>query len=110
MRGTVNINGKDVELVANAASPYLYRQIFQEDFLRKIQEKDPDTDLMQRMGFVMAAQAKMSTSEVLKLTQADFLEWLTDFDPLDILTATEEISDLYFRQAKGLSTPKKQGG
>lgn len=110
MKGTVNINGKEVELVANAASPYLYRQIFQEDFLRKIQEKEPDTDIMQRMGYVMAMQATKSTAEVLKLTQKDFIEWLCDFDPLDILTATEDITALYFKQTAKTSSPKKAGG
>ena len=63
MRGTINISGKEVEVAANAASPYIFKQIFHEDFLKKIQEKDPDEDIFQKMFFVMASQAKMTTPE-----------------------------------------------
>ena len=38
MRGTVKIGGKEVGMLANAASPHYYKQIFKEDFLQRSQE------------------------------------------------------------------------
>ena len=33
MKGVVKIGWKDVGMVANAASPYIYKAIFKDDFL-----------------------------------------------------------------------------
>ena len=38
MRGVVKIGSVDVEMLANAASPILYRQVFKKDFLKNMQE------------------------------------------------------------------------
>ena len=40
MKKIVKIGNKEVEVVANAASPYLYKGLFREDFLLKIQDKE----------------------------------------------------------------------
>lgn len=110
MKGTVKIGSKEVGMVANAASPYIYKQIFHEDFLAKIQEKTPDADLFQKMGFVFAKQNEIEKiSDLVKLTEEVYLEWLTGFEPLDILLATKEIADLYYRQRKGTAVPKSKG-
>ena len=107
MRKTVKIGSNDVELVANAASPYLYRQVFKEDFLRKLQEKDPDTDLMQKMCFVMMKQAE--GADIGALGYGDYLAWLEGYEPMDILLASEDIMSVYFKQAKGTAVPKPKG-
>ena len=109
MKKVITIGEKDVELVANAASPYVYKQIFREDFLRKMQEKEPDLETIQRICFVMVKQAELSTSDLLKLAIEDYLAWLEDFEPMDILNAGEDITTAYFGQTKGTSVPKKQG-
>lgn len=109
MRDTIKIGVRDVEMAANAASPYIYKQIFKEDFLKKIQEPEPEVDLFQKMGFVMTEQAKTNDlSELMKLKLEDYYAWLTEFDPIDILTAGGEISSLYMAQAKSTSVPKKR--
>lgn len=107
MRGTINISGNEVEVAANAASIYVFRQIFHEDFLKKIQEKDPDPDILQKMFFVMASQAKMTTPEALKLNYENYIEFLSGFDPMDILNAAGEISEFYFKQTFKTSVPKE---
>lgn len=110
MRGTINISGKEVEVAANAASPYIFKQIFHEDFLKKIQEKDPDEDIFQKMFFVMASQAKMTTPEALKLTFDNYMEFLDGFDPMEIIGSTQNITEFYFNQTFATSVPKGKGG
>lgn len=107
MKGTVKIGSVSVDMVANAASVYVYRQIFKEDFLLKVQAKEPDSDLFQKMGFVMAKQAQTNKmSELMAITIDDYYEWLVQFEPLDVLNAAGEISNIYMGQEAGLSTPK----
>ena len=109
MKGTIKLGVNDVEMVANAASPFIYRSIFKEDFLAKTQEENPDAGIIQKMGFVMVNQAKTGKmSELLSLTYDDFLEWLTQYDPLDLIEASGDISDLYMAQTKTLSNPKEK--
>jgi hypothetical protein len=110
MYGKVLIGEKEIGMAANAASPIIYRNIFHEDFLRKVQEKDPDVDLFQKMGYVMAMQAKTSKmSELTKLNFDSYVEWLSQFEPMDIITATGQMSDIYFGNTIKNSDPKKKG-
>ena len=110
MYGKVTIGNEDVEMVANAASPYFYRKIFQKDFLQECQDKTPDPALFERMGFVMAMQGKHpdNIGELMKLKEEDFVGWLMNFDPMDVLLATREISTLYYSQDTMTSIAKKK--
>lgn len=109
MKGTVEIGGKGIDMIANAASIYIYRQIFKEDFLLKAQEKHPDADIFSKMGFIMAKQAQTDKmSELMATTIDEYYEWLVQFEPLDLLNAAGEISNLYIGQEAGLSTPKQK--
>ena len=110
MRGQIDINGKEYEAAANAASPYIYKQIFREDFLQKIQEKEPDVEILQKMFFVMVNQAEKTTTEALNLTIDDYIKFLEQFDPMEILNATSAISEFYFKQTEKTSAPKEKAG
>lgn len=112
MYETIRIGDKDVGMLANAASSYIYKQVFHEDLLKKFQEmeKEPDTQIGEKMGFIFSKQAEVQNpSELMKLTIDDFLEWLTQFDPLDIFLESDKIAELYQRQKEGSSVPKEQG-
>lgn len=110
MRKTVKIGSENTELVANAASPYLYKMIFKEDFLKQLTEAEPDLDAIQKMTFVMAKQGELTSMTALAgLSPNDYIEWLLQYEPMDILTASEEIMKLYLGQAKGTSVPKPKG-
>lgn len=111
MYGKVHIGEKEIEMVANAASPYIYRQVFHEDFLKKIQEKDVDPDLFVKMGYIMSKQAEAGAkmSDLMKLTIDGFYSWLFEFEAMDVLTASAEISNIYLGQTGELSTPKTEG-
>ena len=107
MRGTIKIGAKDVEMLANAASPYLYNQLFHEDFLQIIQQPQPAPNTFEKMGFIMACQAGMGIEDLFKgLKIEDFYKWLMQFEPMDILTATKDIAELYTGQEVQLSSPK----
>lgn len=112
MRRTITINGKDVELVANAASPYVYKQVFNEDFLLATTKDEPDPQLMEKMAYVMVKQAEISDiSQLMKLSIEGFYEWLAGYDPMTFVNGelVQELTDFYFRQAKGTATPKNEG-
>lgn len=111
MKGIVKIGDKDVGMVANAASPYIYKQVFHEDFLAKLQADNPDTDLFQKMGYIMAKQDELDKmSDLMKLTSDGFYEWLMQFDAMDIIFASDDISNIYLAQTKSEAVPKKEGG
>ena len=42
MRGTVKIGETDVDMLANAASAFIYKRIFHKDFLTSIEQKYTD--------------------------------------------------------------------
>ena len=111
MYGKVKIGEKEVGMLANAASPYIYKQVFGEDFLVEVQKPTPASDLFQKMAFVMAKQAETDKiAELMKVKLDGFYEWLGQFEPMDIMIATKEISELYFSQTKSMSVPKSEGG
>lgn len=106
MFGKVKIGNKEVEMVANAATPYRYQQIFGEDYLKKVtgkEEADP-TDFFAKIGFVMAMQA--AKKDLSKVNRETFYKWLEDFEPADVFNATSEIADIYNGDAQGEVDPK----
>lgn len=110
MYGKVQIGNETVEMVANAASPYIYKQIFREDFLKKIREPDPDPDLFQKMGYVMMKQAEVKgMPELMKLNIDGYYEWIMQFNPMDILAASDKISEIYLAQTVSGAIPKNEG-
>lgn len=111
MRGIVKIGEANVEMAANAATPYIYKQVFHEDFLREVQKDDPQPDLLVKMGFIMQKQAAVSSpQELMKLNEGEFLDWLGQFEPMEPILATKDIADFYFSQTKESSVPKEEAG
>lgn len=106
MYGTVSIGNKEVDMVANAATPYRYQQIFREDYLKKVsgkEETDP-TDFFVKIGFVMAMQA--AKKDMSKINMESFYKWLEGFEPADVFAAAGDIADVYNGEAAGNVDPK----
>lgn len=115
MRGTIKIGANDVEMLANAASPIIFRQVFHEDFLHEMQgitEKTGEkaVDLFSKMGFVMAMQVARPIAQLSTLCYGDFLTWLSEFEPYDLMNAIAGIATLYNNQELTTSTAKKEEG
>lgn len=106
MYGTVTIGGKDIAMLANAATPYRYQQIFHEDFIKKVTGKDEaePADFFAKIGFTMAMQA--AKKDMGKLSIAEFFAWLEEFEPSDVFSATDAIADIYNGNTKGDVDPK----
>lgn len=116
MRGKVKIGETEVEMLANAASPIIYRQIFHKDFLRMLQEIQTEgneaigVSLFEEMGFCMSMQAVKPLSELGKLNESDYIEWLSQFEANALMLAAVDIANLYNGQETGLSKAKKEEG
>lgn len=110
MNATIKIGLQDVEMAANAASPYFYKRVFSEDFLKKTMEKEPDTYIFVKMGFIMAMSAKRGLEDMCRLKEMDFVEWVAQFSPMDITNAIPAMANLYTAQENGSSVPKKEDG
>lgn len=114
MRKKVKIGIQDIELVANAASPYLYKQVFHEDYLlqsRKLAtEKDPSVvdataaDIFIKLAYIMANQA--TSKDMSRLNYDGFITWLATFEPNDVLEAINDIADVWRGQEGTTSIPK----
>jgi hypothetical protein len=119
MRGTVKIGQRDVDMLANAASPFIYKKIFHKDFLMTVgtnyvdangkQQTDVDTSAITEMAYVMHMQTVKTFKEILDTaTVDDFGAWVSEFEALDFAMAMTEIMGLYYQQQKTTVSPKKK--
>lgn len=105
----VKIGDQTVAMAANAATPFLYVQIFHDEdplqILSKLTEENQmaGAAVLMKLGYVMAMHAQKSLSEMLKLKTEDFYAWLERFDYMDLLSAAKDIRDIYFHQTKTMS-------
>lgn len=107
MRGTVRIGERDVDMVANGATPFIYKRIFRRDFLTTTQTDD--MNVYTELAFVMSQQAVKPMSELLNnLTVDNFFEWVEGFEAMDIVNKAAEIFAIYQGQANPSSTSKKK--
>jgi len=116
MIGTVKLGEKEVEMAANAATPFIYKQLFKKDILvlmDKLQVNgmtEETSDVFVELGFVMAKQAKTNDiKDLMNLKTEDFYTWLTEFEALDVVLASNEIAMIYNGQKESTSVPKSQG-
>ena len=108
MRGTIEFGGKPVELVANGATPVLYKRVFRRDFLSSANKAD-DMDVYVELAFIMAKQAEKPMAELINsLKYEDYLEWIENFGAMDIVEKVTDIFSLYQGQAVQTSVSKKK--
>lgn len=107
MRGTIYFGEKPVELVANGATPVLYKRVFRRDFLNSANKAD-DMDIYVELAFIMAKQAEKPLSELINsLKYEDYLAWVEDFEAMDIISNVTDVFALYQGQAMQTSVSKK---
>lgn len=101
MTRNITIGSKELPMTANGATPLRYKQLFREDLMRvlsgsnsgKYDEADV-LDALSKLSFVMAMQADPEIKVGL-LTPDDYIEWVEQFDPLDLLHSAPEVVQLY---------------
>ena len=114
MTETVKVGNKDVQFRADGATPYLYKQAFGKDLLKIFSEASATedaaiaSDLASELGFVMMQQAKSPDPLKVDLSRGTFMQWLVDFEPLDLTVAAMDIINVYLGTYNTDSVAKKK--
>lgn len=112
----IKIGEKSIPMLANGATPIRYRMVFGRDIISEFENVQTDsgkaTTSISELAFIMAKQAEAQNEHkpMTTLNQESFIEWLEQFEPLDVVLATDEIVDLYLGNEKTLSEAKKKAG
>ena len=111
---TINVGNKSVEMRADGATPFLFKQAFGKDLLKIFSDTNISGDaaeiseLVAELGFVMAQQAKSPDPLQVNLSKGEFMRFLMQFEPLDIANAGEDIINLYIGTFQTDSVAKKK--
>lgn len=104
---TLNIDGKEIEFSANAATPFRYRQIFHKDLLSILgnEEKaqNEGVEAVTELAFIMAKQAEKA--DMGKLNEEVFFEWLEGFGSMAFVNNAEDILNIYMESTETTSMP-----
>lgn len=113
------VDGKDepTPMLANAATPLRFKQIFGEDLLTlfanaKSEEEgrmNYNIDFISQLAYVMAMQAKAHDGKVKleKLNMNGLIDWLEEFDSMSMENASQDIMDVYLGNMRVDSEAKK---
>ena len=110
----IKIGEKEIEMRADGATPYLYKQAFGKDLIKIFLNANEGMDLAEaneataELGFVMAQQAKSPDPLKVNLSRGEFMNWLTQFEPLDLSNSGDDIVGLFVGTYKQDSTAKKK--
>lgn len=104
---TVIVDGNEMELAANAATPFRYRQIFKSDLFAILgNEEKVETEgveVVTKLAYIMNNQAKKA--DMGKLNEDGFIEWLEGFSSMAFVNAAEDILNVYMDSTTGTATP-----
>ena len=114
MKKKVLIGTHEVELEANAATPIRFRNIFGEDLLTIISkgtvkggiDLSVASQVASELVFIMAKTAERA--DMTTLNKESMLEWLEQFEAMDVVDATEEIFSVYFGDSLSTVESKKK--
>lgn len=105
MYGTVTISGKETGFLANASTPFRFKNVFNIDLISLLSKGDDGAvDDYERLAFIMAKQAEKADMNT--LTAEDFYLWLESYEFTDLVEALPEIIGLYMQNKKTNSDPK----
>lgn len=103
----ITVDGKELELAANAATPFRFRQVFQKDLLRIFgNEKTAEAEgieAVSELAYIMNKQAEKT--DMSKLNYEGFLTWLEGFSSMAFIEASEDILNVYIGSQNTTSTP-----
>lgn len=104
---TITIDGMNVEMAANAATPFRFRQVFKKDLLavlgneKKAEEEGLET--IMQLAFIMAKQAEKADMKT--LNDDTFVEWLEGFSAMAFVEAAEDILSVYMDNTISTANP-----
>ena len=114
MYADVKIGDKGIPMLSNAATAILYKQIFKQDLLvfmdrlGKASEAgkmiEGANDVILQLAYVMATQAEKTGFRDKNFET--YIEWLCQFEPLEIEAAAADIFAVYKANTRTASKPK----
>ena len=103
------IGGNTYKMCAAASVNICYQNIFNEDFLAKLDMEHPESSILpfMRMAFVMAKVGELGRKQANTMTEEDYEDWLDGFSFADLMGAMEEIQMFYLSSSEGAVDSKK---
>lgn len=102
MMKTVTVGEKELNLLANAATPIRYKMVFGSDLMVEFNQlntgkKDGGEmlEITTQLAFIMNRQAECEKKELSSLSRDSYVEWLEDFGAMDFVNASEAIINTY---------------
>ena len=104
----MKIGTKTIAFQANGATPLFYKMLFKKDLLRQLtgEELEIASDDIPALAYIMAKQA--DKADMMKLNYEGYIEWLSLFEPLDLVMAGKEIASVYIADSVPMEEPKKK--
>lgn len=99
MQKSIMIGDVEVAMRASAATAIRYRNTFHGDIMKELMEMNPEQidssviEKIQKLAFIMAKSAE--GANMTTLTEDDYLEWLDQFDSLEMMQASKDIVSIY---------------
>ena len=104
---TVTIDGKEVALSANAATPFRFKQVFHKDlfavFTNAEKAEKEGFEAVTQLAYIMAKQAEKA--DMNKLNEDDFMTWLEGFGSMAFAEAAEDIMNVYTESSMSTANP-----
>lgn len=105
----IEIGGKEYKMCAAASINICYQNIFNDDFLAKLDMDHPETAILpfMQMAFVMCKVGELGRKQANTLTKEDYEDWLDEFSFADLMNAMGEIQEFYLTSSNGAVDSKK---
>lgn len=109
----IKVGEKEVPMLANAATPIRYRQVFGKNLLQYFMGKASEEELAAVTGELAYILARAGEgADMNRLNIDDYIVWLEGFDATAFIdpNITTQIVDLYYGNMDGISRAKKNQG
>ena len=105
----ITIGSKEYKMCSAASVNICYQNIFNEDFLSKLDMDNPGSAILpfMQMAFVMCKVGELGRKQANTMTREDYEDWLDEFSFADLMAAMEEIQEFYLNSSAGTVDSKK---
>lgn len=107
MLTNITIEGREMVFVANAATPFRFRQVFKKDLLSILgnekKAEEEGVEAVTELAYIMAMQAEKTDMKT--LNEDSFIEWLEGFGPMAFVEAAEDILNAYMANTISTAHP-----
>ena len=120
MYSTIKAGGKEIPVVSNAATAFIFKQTFKEDLLTFLTVEHSDgetTEMMLKTFYIIAKQAEIPEMSKLLKTEMNyekFIEFISNFDMLESGEIALQVFKVWNNNAEttatdeGAEAPKKK--